>query len=164
MLTHMLQIFRQQWRALCTKITEVNLSAFIYRLFHEDFSSLVGINPVASSTTRIVNHQEYLFRHPTKLLYVMNMDGWLATGFNPTVEEKSSWSCQQINTNKLTSVIFVLGKLNQFVYQFIWSASISQIMWCNLCMNKALVISLLENQLLDWLQWLSFLLMELLID
>ena len=24
-----------------TKITEVNLSAFIYRLFHEDFSSLI---------------------------------------------------------------------------------------------------------------------------
>ena len=26
---------------LCTKITEVNLSAFAYRLFHEDFSSIV---------------------------------------------------------------------------------------------------------------------------
>ena len=38
-----------QWRALCTKITEVNLSteilevnlfAFAYRLFHEDFSPI----------------------------------------------------------------------------------------------------------------------------
>ena len=28
-----------------TKITEVNLSAFIYRLFHEDFSSKLGTNP-----------------------------------------------------------------------------------------------------------------------
>ena len=26
-----------QWRALCTEITDVNLSAFVYRLFHEDF-------------------------------------------------------------------------------------------------------------------------------
>ena len=30
-----------QWRALCTKITEVNLSEFVYRLFHEDFSPLI---------------------------------------------------------------------------------------------------------------------------
>ena len=28
-----------QWRAFCTKITEVNLSAFVYWLFHEDFST-----------------------------------------------------------------------------------------------------------------------------
>ena len=36
-----------QQRALCTKISEVNISAFIYRLFHEDFSSsIVGINTV----------------------------------------------------------------------------------------------------------------------
>ena len=28
-----------QWRALCTKISEVNLSAFIYRLFHEDIQN-----------------------------------------------------------------------------------------------------------------------------
>ena len=33
-----------QWRALRTKITEVNLSLFIYRLFHEDFSPIMGIN------------------------------------------------------------------------------------------------------------------------
>ena len=32
---------RVQWRALCTNITEVNLSAFSYRLFHDDFSSIV---------------------------------------------------------------------------------------------------------------------------
>ena len=27
-----------------TKITEVNLSAFVYRLFHDDFSSICGTN------------------------------------------------------------------------------------------------------------------------
>ena len=32
-----------------TKISEVNLSAFTYRLFHENFSSIVGINPVVNS-------------------------------------------------------------------------------------------------------------------
>ena len=32
------------WRALCTKITEVNLSAFVYRLFHADFSPFVTTN------------------------------------------------------------------------------------------------------------------------
>ena len=30
--------------ALCTKISEVNLPAFIYKLFHEDFSSIVETN------------------------------------------------------------------------------------------------------------------------
>ena len=29
-------------KKLCSKITEVNLSAFAYRLFHEDFSSILG--------------------------------------------------------------------------------------------------------------------------
>ena len=33
------------YSAGCT-ISEVNLSAFIYRLFHEDFSSIVGANTV----------------------------------------------------------------------------------------------------------------------
>ena len=28
-----------------SKITDVNLSAFIYRLFHQDFSSILGTNP-----------------------------------------------------------------------------------------------------------------------
>ena len=28
----------------CTTISEVNLSAFIYRVFHEDFSSMVIFN------------------------------------------------------------------------------------------------------------------------
>ena len=32
-------ITRAQWGALYTKITEVNLFTFVYRLFHEDFSS-----------------------------------------------------------------------------------------------------------------------------
>ena len=27
---------------ICTEISEVNLSAYVYRLFHKDFSSLVG--------------------------------------------------------------------------------------------------------------------------
>ena len=30
---------------VCTKIAEVNLSVFIYRLFHEDFSSILRTNP-----------------------------------------------------------------------------------------------------------------------
>ena len=33
-------------RNTATKISEVKLSAFIYRLFHQDFSSIVGINTV----------------------------------------------------------------------------------------------------------------------
>ena len=32
-----------------TKITEVDLFAFIHKLFHEDFSIVVAINPVANS-------------------------------------------------------------------------------------------------------------------
>ena len=34
-----------------TKISEVNLSTFIYRLFHEDFSSIIGTNTVAYAST-----------------------------------------------------------------------------------------------------------------
>ena len=34
---------------ICTEISEVNLSAFIYRLFHEDFSSIIRTNTVAYS-------------------------------------------------------------------------------------------------------------------
>ena len=30
-------------RFMSTKITEVNLSAFAYRLFHEDFSSIIRV-------------------------------------------------------------------------------------------------------------------------
>ena len=33
-----------QWRALSTNITEVHLSEFVYRLFHEEFSPIVGTN------------------------------------------------------------------------------------------------------------------------
>ena len=33
-----------QQRALCIEISKVNLSAFIYRLFHEDFSAIIGTN------------------------------------------------------------------------------------------------------------------------
>ena len=29
---------------MSTKITEVNLSVFVYRLLHEDFSPIVGTN------------------------------------------------------------------------------------------------------------------------
>ena len=39
-----------------TKISEFNLPVFIYRLFHEDFSSTFGINTVA-----ILNHQHALY-------------------------------------------------------------------------------------------------------
>ena len=39
-----------------TKIIEVNLSAFICRLFHEDFSSIVGINPVALQGPEFVHY------------------------------------------------------------------------------------------------------------
>ena len=31
---------------LLTKITEVNLSAFVYKLFHEDIFPIIGINVV----------------------------------------------------------------------------------------------------------------------
>ena len=34
-----------QWRALRTKITEVNWYAFMHKLFHEDFSSILRTNP-----------------------------------------------------------------------------------------------------------------------
>ena len=44
-------------RALCTMIAEVNLSAFIYRLFHEDFSSIVGINPIPMTEEKTVMKQ-----------------------------------------------------------------------------------------------------------
>ena len=33
-----------------TKISDVNLSAFTYRLFHEDFSSIIGINTVKTDS------------------------------------------------------------------------------------------------------------------
>ena len=36
--------YSAQRRALCTKITEVNLSAFVYKLFHEDFSPIIETN------------------------------------------------------------------------------------------------------------------------
>ena len=44
---------------ICTKATEVNLSAFIYRLFHKDVSSIVGINPVANSTIHVPYTQQF---------------------------------------------------------------------------------------------------------
>ena len=31
-----------QWIALCTEMAEVNIFAFVYRLFHEDFSAIDG--------------------------------------------------------------------------------------------------------------------------
>ena len=37
-----------------TKMSEVDLSAFIYRLFHEDFSSIVGTNTVLHCADSIV--------------------------------------------------------------------------------------------------------------
>ena len=29
---------------ICTKTTEVNVSAFVYKLFHKDFSPIIGTN------------------------------------------------------------------------------------------------------------------------
>ena len=37
------------WRALCARISERNLSAFIYRMLHEDLSSIIGTETVCSS-------------------------------------------------------------------------------------------------------------------
>ena len=39
-------LFTQCYIIYCTKMSEVKLSAFIYRLFHEDFSSIVQMNTV----------------------------------------------------------------------------------------------------------------------
>ena len=41
------------YSTLCVKITEVNLSAFGYRLFHEDFSSLIETKKVMGLTLQI---------------------------------------------------------------------------------------------------------------
>ena len=41
-----------KWKALCTEITEVNLSAFVYKLFHEDFSSVYGMQLCARPSLR----------------------------------------------------------------------------------------------------------------
>ena len=45
-----------------TKTSEVSLSAFIYRLFHEDFSSIVGMNTVAGNDTffSLLSYKKYL--------------------------------------------------------------------------------------------------------
>ena len=40
-----------------TEITEVNLSAFVYRLFHEDFSSIDGIIKPLSTLPRVIPEQ-----------------------------------------------------------------------------------------------------------
>ena len=39
-------------------LSEVHLSAFIYRLFHKDFSSIIRINPAANSqpSTRLIHY------------------------------------------------------------------------------------------------------------
>ena len=45
-----------------TGITEVNLSAFVYRLFHEDFSSLVGTSIEHSTTCDSRTNLNYIMR------------------------------------------------------------------------------------------------------
>ena len=45
-------------RVLCTNITEVNLSTFAYRLFHEDFSSVLGSKCSGISTISILFVQQ----------------------------------------------------------------------------------------------------------
>ena len=49
-----------QWRALYTKITEVDLSAFVYRLFHEDFSPILGKNYVIINYVIILNITKFM--------------------------------------------------------------------------------------------------------
>ena len=57
--------YSAQWRALSTKIySEVNLSAVIYRLFHKDFSSIIGTNTAACSQSSVVG---ILFQAPQSI-------------------------------------------------------------------------------------------------
>ena len=53
---------------MCTKITEVNLFAFIYRLFHEDFSPILGTGEstvvcVATATPRSISVYQHIHVH-----------------------------------------------------------------------------------------------------
>ena len=47
--------------ALCTKITKVNYPPFVYRLFHEDFSAIVGTN-IQSANISEVNLSTFIYR------------------------------------------------------------------------------------------------------
>ena len=42
---------------ICTKVSGVNLSAFIYRLFHEDLFSIIGTNTVGCSYMKHENYE-----------------------------------------------------------------------------------------------------------
>ena len=56
--------FSVQWRALCTEMTEVNLTAVVYRLFHEDFSSIDGnsLYTYANKSTFVISsHLVFIF-------------------------------------------------------------------------------------------------------
>ena len=69
-----------------TKITEVNLSVFVYRLLHEDFSTVLGTDL----------DLDYILGTNVDLDLFYCLSG-----------EKSSRNSLQTNTDKLTSVICV---------------------------------------------------------
>ena len=55
-----------QWRALCTDITEVNLSAFVCRLFHEDLHlSTDCFMKVSLQSISLQSYQLKRYRHET---------------------------------------------------------------------------------------------------
>ena len=59
-----------------TTITEVNLTAFIYRLFHEDFSSILGINFILRNLFRGL--KKIFIKQPVskrRLIYSCNLCG-----------------------------------------------------------------------------------------
>ena len=41
------RVLNGEARASCTKISEINLSTYIYRLFHEDFFSIIRTVPMS---------------------------------------------------------------------------------------------------------------------
>ena len=59
-----------------TKISQVDLSAFIYRLFHEDFSSIIRINTLVTPTMCDSRaHLNYMFL-PREAVGDSNDRGW----------------------------------------------------------------------------------------
>ena len=58
-------VIMQVARNVCAthaKISEVNLSAFIYKLYHEAFSSIAGTNSVGITLGRVLNGELYVQR------------------------------------------------------------------------------------------------------
>ena len=50
---------------ISTKILEVNLLAFAYRLFHEDFSSIDGAPNIQNLTTLLTSNSALMYLHLT---------------------------------------------------------------------------------------------------